>query len=170
MCEAGSDKPTGPRFGGRPGLELQNSRESLLPNTFDASKRSSKTPKAAMFIVKFISFFALPSRRKLLIYSPRRFNTADESLSASALDSEITGSNNLMIFYGHKAERKKVRSKATTRRRLSTQRAKTECQITFAMIEWRQGATRKRANCETKSNKKILNFVAFSLPFNFLLK
>lgn len=29
MCEAGSDKPTGPRFGGRPGLELQNSRESL---------------------------------------------------------------------------------------------------------------------------------------------
>lgn len=54
MCEAGSDKPTGPRFGGRPGLELQNSRESLLPNTFDASKtRSSKTPKTAMFIVKF---------------------------------------------------------------------------------------------------------------------
>lgn len=31
MCEAGRERPTGPRFGGRPGLELQNSRESLLP-------------------------------------------------------------------------------------------------------------------------------------------
>lgn len=37
MCEAGSDSPTGPRFGGRPGLELHNSRELLGLTTDDVS-------------------------------------------------------------------------------------------------------------------------------------
>lgn len=104
MCEAGSDNPTGPRFGGRPGLELQNSRESLLPNTLTLTKGDARELlKPQCLSSYFISFFALPSRRKLLIYSPSRSDTDDESLSASALDSEITGSNNLMIFYGRKA-------------------------------------------------------------------
>lgn len=37
MCDAGSDSPTGPRFGGRPGLELHNSRELLGLTTDDVS-------------------------------------------------------------------------------------------------------------------------------------
>lgn len=42
MWEAGSDKPTGPRFGGLPGLELQNSRESLLPKQAFRAKKEDQ--------------------------------------------------------------------------------------------------------------------------------